>query len=128
MRERAAVLFHAAHPIASGGAALPHGGVAEQLLQLRGGGAADSLPPDFVHAVLLGLLANSVAVVLGTSLSAEHPPPGCKPLQRAAACARSFCAMFFGFFAVFVLTGFVPMGYVPGASPLLPLFSPERWR
>ena len=84
------------------------------------------LPPQFVHAVLLGLIANTAAVVIGDALSASHSfsEPKMPLARRASHYAQNCVAMFMGFFVVYLLTGFVPMGYVPGANPLLSGFRP----
>lgn len=86
------------------------------LLRLRGGAtlATPLLPPHFGHSVLLGLCANTAAIMLLQELRS----------RRAAACPRwqallhdSLCT-FAAYLIVFLLTGFMPMGYIAGSQPL----------
>ncbi|KAL1511506.1 hypothetical protein AB1Y20_006303 [Prymnesium parvum] len=91
-------------------------------LRLRGGANAMELPPHFAHSVVLGLLANSAAVVLAHNLHGALEAAGLSSPRRLALAVVHAATVFVSFFAVFLLTGFVPMGYVPGATPWLPLF------
>ena len=92
------------------------GGRASALLLRGGGNSTAALPPNFVHAVLLGLVANTVGVMMGNTLSVTSVSTPLHVLQNAA-------ALFFSFLLMYFLTGFVPMGFVPGTVPLLSIFA-----
>ena len=87
---------------------------------LRGGGgnSTSMLPPNFGHAVLLGLVANTVGVMMCSMLSVTRATTPLHVLQN-------FAALFFSFLLMYFLTGFVPMGYVPGSAPLMSVFASQ---
>ena len=94
---------------------------------------------EFVHSVLLGLVANSIAMHLCT-LSTDWLCSCVRPatsddggsrgqlLRRLSSSAlwhlATLVAGFVAYLVVFRLTGFVPMGYVMGNKPAIPLFEP----
>ena len=116
-------------------------------LALRGGQLSR---PDYVHSVLLGLLANTVAVHLCTLITGEGgraligllraraPPAGAEEhgaeqhaggrllrrrvLETAARHLACLIACFLAYLLTYELTGFVPMGYVVGTRPRLAIF------
>ena len=113
-------------------------------LSLRGGQLSR---PDYVHSVLLGLLANTVAVHLCTLITGEGgralidliraraAPAGADPhgaarssvlrrrvLEPAARHLACLLACFLAYLLTYQLTGFVPMGYVVGTKPRLTIF------
>ena len=107
------------------------------LARLRGGAVAHE---HFVHAVVLGLVANSFAVVLCTAcdrinasalrrVTAEAPvlsrlgTTGTAVLRHVLGPAVKLLAAFAAYYVVYVATGFVPMGFVAGSSPLLKSFA-----
>lgn len=93
-------------------------------LRIRGGSYTNVLPPHFVHAVLLGLFANSLAEVMAAMLlSVLEPFTNQSSMRPVRVYTCKLFAVFTSYLAVFILTGFVPMGYVPGAKPLLPIFT-----
>ena len=115
-------------------------------LALRGGLSR----ADYVHSVLLGLLANTVAVHLCTLITGEGgraligllraraPPAGAEEhgaeqhaggrllrrrvLETAARHLACLIACFLAYLFTYELTGFVPMGYVVGTRPRLAIF------
>jgi len=108
-----------------------------QLARLRGGAVAHE---HFVHAVVLGLVANSFAVVLCTAcdrinasalrrVTAEAPvlsrlgTTGTAVLRHVLGPALKLLAAFAAYYMVYVATGFVPMGFIAGSSPLLKSFA-----
>ena len=116
-------------------------------LALRGGQLSRA---DYVHSVLLGLLANTVAVHLCTLITGEGgraligliraraPPAGAerhgaeqhgggrllrrRVLETAARHLACLIACFLAYLLTYELTGFVPMGYVVGTRPRLAIF------
>ena len=116
-------------------------------LALRGGQLS---PPNYVHSVLLGLLANTVAVHLCTLITGEGgraligllraraAPAGAEEhgaeqhaggrllrrrvLETAARHLACLIACFLAYLLTYELTGFVPMGYVVGTRPRLAIF------
>ena len=122
-------------------------------LSLRGGQLSR---PDYVHSVLLGLLANTVAVHLCTLITGEGgralidliraraAPGGADPhgadqhgaarssvlrrrvLEPAARHLACLLACFLAYLLTYQLTGFVPMGYVVGTKPRLTIFEAPR--
>ena len=116
-------------------------------LALRGGHLSRA---DYVHSVLLGLLANTVAVHLCTLITGEGgraligllraraPPAGAEEhgaeqhaggrllrrrvLETAARHLACLVACFLAYLLTYELTGFVPMGYVVGTRPRLAIF------
>ena len=114
-------------------------------LRLRGGLQSllwgGDLPRDeFVHSVLLGLLANSLAMhlcTIGTDWLCARVRPHASSssddsrgqlLRRLSSSVlwhlATLAAGFVTYLLVFRLTGFVPMGYVMGTRPAIPLFEP----
>ena len=116
-------------------------------LSLRGGPLSHD---DYVHSVLLGLLANTVAAHLRTLITGEGgraligllraraPPAGAEEhgaeqhagvrllrrrvLETAARHLACLIACFLAYLLTYELTGFVPMGYVVGTRPRLAIF------
>ena len=90
------------------------------LLKLRGGGGDFflTLPPAFTHTVVLGLVTNSLAILICNEFLISK---NCGlPLWRVY--AHNLLVTYVAYIAIFFLTGFLPMGYVPGAKPLVKLF------
>lgn len=87
------------------------------LLDLRGG-ASLVVPSHFWHAVVLGLVANTAAVLLTKVLAT--PPANANPFRENVHIALG---VFAAYFIVWLMTGFVPMGYVADSSPIIWLFS-----
>jgi hypothetical protein len=122
-------------------------------LALRGGQLSR---PDYVHSVLLGLLANTVAVHLCTLITGEGgralidlirsraAPVGGEQrgadqhgaarssllrrrvLEPAARHLACLLACFLAYLLTYHLTGFVPMGWVVGSKPRLTIFEAPR--
>lgn len=101
-------------------------------LALRGGQLSR---PDFVHSVLLGLLANTAAVHLCTLMMGvltarpatagdhddhhrTHSSLARRVLEPAARHLACLAACWLAYLVVFHLTGFVPMGFVQGRRAL----------
>lgn len=96
------------------------------VLRYRGGSILRHFPPHFVHSVILGLVANSVAVMLTHTLTDLVPISVRSVSQRRVLAGLINCLVgFVCFFIVYLLTGFVPMGYVSGTEPLFSWFKPE---
>ena len=108
---------------------------ADKLLLLHGGGGSDLTWSVYGHSVLLGLIANSVAVLLSsaametlTARAAQHDTARSRLRTCAEVLVRYLAVLlvtFSAYLIVFHLTGFVPMGYVLPARPLLPSFIPK---
>ena len=100
-------------------------------LRLRGGAPTR---PAFVHGVVLGLVANSAAIGLSLALTLpteerDGAPNPYAVLPRGLArvlipVALCMVTSYVAYFVVYLLTGFVPMGFVPGAQPALGAFAP----
>ena len=107
-------------------------------LVLRGGALSllrgDLARPEFVHSVLLGLVANTVAMQLCTVASTRicaRLPSSDEPRSQLRTLSdtllwhlATFVAGFAAYLLVFRLTGFVPMGFVVGSTPAIPVFQP----
>ena len=99
-------------------------------LRLRGGAPTR---PAFVHGVVLGLVANSAAIGLSLALTLpteerDGAPNPYAVLPRGLArvlipVALCMVTSYVAYFVVYLLTGFVPMGFVPGAQPALGAFA-----
>ena len=109
-------------------------------LALRGGQLSR---PDFVHSVLLGLLANTAAVHLCTLMTGAltarpatvgdhndhrrtHSSLARRVLEPAARHLACLLVCFLAYLLTYQLTGFVPMGYVVGTKPRLTIFEAPR--
>ena len=100
-------------------------------LRLRGGAPTR---PAFVHGVVLGLVANSAAIGLSLALTLpteerDGAPNPYAVLPRGLArvlipVALCMVTSYVAYFAVYLLTCFVPMGFVPGAQPAVGAFAP----
>lgn len=112
----------AAGGAAAGGAACGDG--RQALLSMRGGsvplGASTQL--SVLHSVLLGLLANAFADTLVSTLVEPFQHHAASRPVRFYGCRC--LAVLLSFYAIFLLTGYVPMGYVEGANPVLSFFTP----
>ena len=95
------------------------------LVGLRGGHAAEN---PLVRSVACSLLANSLAIathavlVNGASSSSHHPPRR-RPAQLARSFAYAFAIGILCYLLTYLLTGFVPMGYVHGSLPVFSTLS-----
>jgi len=102
------------------------------LARLRGGTVVMGISRrEFFHSVLLALVSNTAAVMLQAAVtdslkrtSATQTHTGSRILLALANTAITFLA----YLLVFALTGFVPMGYVTSAAPLLSAFRPPPSR
>ena len=89
---------------------------------------------ELTHSVVLGIIANTAAVHLLRSvelvIAAERRrrhKEGIKSRFEHAIIRHSItiiCA-FLSYYLVYAFTGFVPMGFVTGAKPLIPYFDPH---
>lgn len=86
-------------------------------LKLRGG-ATLQLPDTFVHSVVLGLVANSAAIIACNDLYLQRD--GKRPLWYIY--LHNMVVTFGVYMLIFFFTGFVPMGYVPNAKPIIKTF------
>ena len=102
----------------------------QSALLLRGGRLSR---PEYLHSVLLALVANAIAVHLctfaETALRHLQEPQRVQSrrwrvLETVARHVASFGACLLAYLAVFHLTGFMPMGFVVGAAPAVRLFNP----
>ena len=95
-----------------------------QLLKLRGGGIRDALvvtlPPAFIHTVVISLLANSIAILTCNEFLISKT---CG-LPHWRVYVHNLLITFAIYMVIFFFTGFVPMGYVPGAKPFAKFFEP----
>lgn len=87
--------------------------------------------PEITHGVVYGLLANAAAFHLMRSieliLAAEkkrRQREGIRSSLEHALIRHSLAILlgFLSYYLIYALTGFVPMGFVSGAKPLIPFF------
>ena len=97
--------------------ALPSRALPSSALILRGGGVAEP------HAVIGGLTSNALALLVFSIATAAFSSQQSRREQLRVICINTVGGGL-AYLIVYWLTGFMPMGFVPGASPVIGAFNP----